>query len=72
LFLTVAHIEKFEWADKPGDEDKPVARTAQQWDSSKGSIFVQSGSDSLIAMYKPEVLMFYLVRSFSFSFFCYL
>ena len=41
MFLSVAHIEKFDWEDKPVDADKPVEGTAQPWDSSKGSIVVQ-------------------------------
>jgi hypothetical protein len=54
-FVTVAHIEKFDWADKPGDEDKPVARTAQQWDSSKGSIFVQTFCEVLKCQTDMEI-----------------
>ena len=61
MFLSVAHIEKLDWedepveADKPVEEDKPVARTAQPWDSSKGSIFVQTFCEVLKCQTDMEI-----------------
>ena len=42
IILSVAHIEKFDWANELVEGDKPVEGTTKQWDSSKGSIFVQT------------------------------
>ena len=42
MFLSVADIEKVDWKDEPIEADKPVEGTAKPWDSSKGSIFVQT------------------------------
>ena len=49
MVLFIAHIEKIKWADEP------VEGTAKQWDSSKGSIFVQTFCEVLECQTDMEI-----------------